>query len=221
MKFVITFIIFLFSSHAFSKEYNCDAAVVFAWDTSYSVDDSEYDLQKNGTAEALRSDQFRRFIHLSTFRLIYIAVLEWDETQRVQIDWTPITTLEDAQEVANLISSLTRYSKGMTGLARGIKASGDLFKSVPCTAFKNVIDVSGDGKENVDSNGRLALIEARNSLPHWIELNGLAVTNEVPDLDEYYRDTFVTGFVMQISSYSDFSEAMRRKFILEISNTNN
>ncbi len=52
-----------------------------------------------------------------------------------------------------------------------------------------------------------------------ITINGLAILNEVPDLDRYYRDHVIGGpgaFMMTATDYSDFGTAIRRKLVREI-----
>jgi hypothetical protein len=52
-----------------------------------------------------------------------------------------------------------------------------------------------------------------------VEINALAILNEEKNLAAYYATNVVTGpnaFVMQVDSYADFSNALRRKLIREI-----
>ena len=51
-------------------------------------------------------------------------------------------------------------------------------------------------------------------------VNGLAILNEEPYLDEYYRRTVIGGpgaFVMTAADYASFAEALRRKLLQEVS----
>ena len=52
-----------------------------------------------------------------------------------------------------------------------------------------------------------------------VEINALAISNEQPDLAQYYTHNVITGpdaFVMDVRDYAGFSEALRRKLIREI-----
>ena len=52
-----------------------------------------------------------------------------------------------------------------------------------------------------------------------ITINGLAILNETPDLDSYYRERVVGGpgaFLMVADDYQDFIAAIRRKLVREI-----
>jgi hypothetical protein len=85
-----------------------------------------------------------------------------------------------------------------------------------------VVDVSGDGRETVPREYVVLLPQARtmaNAL--GVTINGLAITNEDPDLLSYYREAVRTGddsFAMQATDYVDFALAMKRKLLREIEN---
>jgi hypothetical protein len=52
-----------------------------------------------------------------------------------------------------------------------------------------------------------------------ITINGLAILNELPLLDDYFRDHLIGGdgaFVMIAQDYADFAQAMIRKLVREI-----
>ena len=55
---------------------------------------------------------------------------------------------------------------------------------------------------------------------HDVVVNGLAIINEVHDLDQYYRENVIIGhdsFVIKSRNYEDFREAIRSKLLREIS----
>ena len=78
-----------------------------------------------------------------------------------------------------------------------------------------MIDISGDGKENVDA---ALLVEARDAA--WaraIEVNGLAMVSEqTPDIEAYYGQEVVTSFVLPVNKQEDFFGALKRKLFHEI-----
>jgi hypothetical protein len=52
-----------------------------------------------------------------------------------------------------------------------------------------------------------------------ITINGLAILNELPLLDQYFRDHLIGGagaFFMVAQDYSDFAQAMAQKLVREI-----
>jgi len=55
-----------------------------------------------------------------------------------------------------------------------------------------------------------------------IVINGLAISDVEANLEAYYRNHLIVGpsaFVIQISSFRDFSTAITKKLIREIDNT--
>jgi hypothetical protein len=102
-------------------------------------------------------------------------------------------------------------------------AAIEKFDSLENCAIRRVVNVSGDGEETrVYRRMRLSpappqvkvIADSRN-----IEINALAIANEEKNLAEYYATNVITGpdaFVMQVESYADFSDSLRRKLIREI-----
>jgi hypothetical protein len=78
-----------------------------------------------------------------------------------------------------------------------------------------VVDVSGDGRENVD---HALLAQARAAATaQAIEINGLAIMNgEVPEIDRYYSGEVVNGFVLGVERGEDFLAALKRKLFYEV-----
>ena len=85
---------------------------------------------------------------------------------------------------------------------------------------REVVDVSGDGRESVAREFTVLVDQARAmALARGVIVNGLAIENEVGNLADYYRRNVQAGpesFVMAAKNYEDFAEAMRRKLLREI-----
>ena len=81
----------------------------------------------------------------------------------------------------------------------------------------HVIDISGDGSNNL---GR-PVEDARNeAVRQGIRINGLPILAVEPDLEQYFRQNVIGGagaFVIPAKDYNQFSEAILRKLITEIS----
>jgi hypothetical protein len=96
---------------------------------------------------------------------------------------------------------------------RSIETSG-------IAATRDVVDVSGDGRESVAREFTVLVDQARAmAISRGVVVNGLAIENEVGDLADYYRDNVQTGpesFVIAAKTYEDFAEAMRLKLLREI-----
>jgi hypothetical protein len=78
-----------------------------------------------------------------------------------------------------------------------------------------VIDVSGDGRDNVD---HALLAEARaTAISRAVEVNGLAIINrDTPEIDRYYSSDVVNGFVLSVERQGDFLDALKRKLFYEV-----
>jgi len=80
--------------------------------------------------------------------------------------------------------------------------------------------VSGDGRETAARDYTVQVPQARAMAQAFgIVINGLAIENEEPGLQSYYRERLQSGpgsFVMAVKGYADFAEAMRRKLLREI-----
>ena len=88
----------------------------------------------------------------------------------------------------------------------------------PDTA-KGTVTISGDGKENVDS----ALLSDMRAAAgeRAIEINGLAIlTRDTPEIDRYYSQQVVNGFVVPVDDPRDFERALRRKLLYEVAGAN-
>ncbi len=97
-----------------------------------------------------------------------------------------------------------------------------VFEYSPYTGGKQVIDVSGDGPNR---SGRPLLEVKEEVVSRGIVINGLPVVDpygwdEFSNLPEYFRGCVIGGpgaFVQVAEGFADFSRAIRRKLVLELS----
>jgi hypothetical protein len=204
---------------AFADTARSDMALVLAVDVSGSVDDDRFKLQREGIAAALESDDFSAAIAGVVNQTIEIAVIEWAEEQRVVLPWTVI---HGHGELAALAGRLRRAGRSwvhtMTDPGGGIAAAERLLAVKPLVADRQVIDVSGDGRQNT---GDLSTANARDAaVSHGITLNGLPITSgDDPDVDGWYRANVIGGpgaFLIVANGYDAFAEAFRQKLTLEV-----
>ena len=85
---------------------------------------------------------------------------------------------------------------------------------------RQIIDVSGDGRETTMREFRITPRLARNmAAGRGITVDGLAILDDEPDLDTYYRHEVIGGpgaFVEIAGTIDDFARAMRVKLLREI-----
>ncbi len=207
------------SPHA---ETAVDLELVLAIDASASVDPGEFSLQLGGIASAIRDPDVQRAIAAGPIGRIAIAAIVWaDATLRKdEGDWHVIEGPADAETFAREIETFRRLVSGGTGLGSGIAEAIRMTDRNGIAGTRRVVDVSGDGIETPPRENVLLLPDARGmALGRGVTVNGLAILNDVPDLDDYYRREVIVGdgaFVMAVHDYRDFAEAFRRKLLREI-----
>jgi hypothetical protein len=195
-----------------------DVALVLALDVSESVTAEEYQLQRDGIAEAFESPALATAVANGSRHAIDVLVLEWSdpELQVVTVDWTRVSDAESARGFAKRVRETRRTSHGLTAIGNALLASAAALKRLPDQAARQVIDVSGDGMANVGP----PVPETRDMLTaQGITINGLTILHEEPWVDQYYDQNVIGGpgaFVMQVEDYRGFAAAIRQKLLSEL-----
>lgn len=226
-----------------------DTALILAVDTSRSVDDERFRLQMDGIASALSDRAVINTILGGPRGAVAIMLVAWADHSKLLIPWTIIRTPSNALTVADRISRLNRSGGEYTCLARMFRGLNEtVLGDLPFQALKVVVDVSGDGIDNCESeasvvaarDGVVASGAVINGLPILVDRDsfvgqgayrapgaGLALLTP-PDqrerltLDRWYEKRVIGGFgafSIPADGYGDFARAMRSKFIVEISMT--
>lgn len=198
-----------------------DLELVLAVDASSSVNRSEFDLQMRGLASAFRSPGVHSAIKAAGQAGIAVMLFQWadNRNQSIGVDWMVIRSAEDAELFAQAIDNTPRLVVGGgTAIGGAIDFAVARLAANGFDGHRKVIDVSGDGRANQGSDPR----EARDrALALGIVVNGLAILNEDPTLDLYYRNNVIGGagaFVIPANDYNAYAEAIVEKLIREISN---
>jgi hypothetical protein len=184
------------------------------------VSDKEYRLQAGGIATALRSEPVLNAIRSSANRGIAVSVIQWanQANQRVSVDWTLVRGEAEALWLAARIASMPRLIHGgHTALGSALAFGMQELESNRFVGLRRVIDLSGDGRTN---DGRSLHAIREEVVKHGVTINGLAILNELPLLDHYFREYLIGGegaFVMIAQDYIDFAQAMTHKLAREIS----
>lgn len=201
-----------------------DVALVLAVDASASVSRDEFAFQQKGIAEAFRDPAVLDAI--AQAGRVAVAVIFWgsEGLPKPQSGWAAVHYPDGAERFARRVESMPRLVTGDTGLGAGMMAALEEFAKLENCAHRKVINVSGDGEETrVFRRKRVspAPTQVRSiAESKHVEINALAISNEETGLADYYASNVITGpdaFVMQVSTYEDFSYALRRKLIREIS----
>jgi hypothetical protein len=176
--------------------------LVLVVDRSKSIDDRELALQRSAYIRLLSDTSV-----ISALDGAMVAIVEFDTRSEIVVDWTDPQTAASAYR-AKRPDGL----RGQTGIG------GALTTALALLAGKSgrlVVDISGDGKENVDT---ALLSDMRGAASaRAVEINGLAImTADVPEIDRYYSQEVVNGFVLPVEETDDFQSALKRKLFYEI-----
>jgi hypothetical protein len=208
------------NAQAPARQGDVDLNLVLAVDSSGSVDDERFALQKEGYAKAFRNPKVLAAIRAGDERAIAISLVEWTgPTLHVTaVPWMLVRDQRSAEAVAAAIEAAPRQLfGGGTSISGAIDYSVLMLTASPFRGTRKVIDISGDGSNNI---GRPAE-QARDEAVHMgIRINGLPIMTVEADLDKYYRDSVVGGpgaFVIPARNYDQFADAILRKLVAEIS----
>ncbi|TIS56394.1 DUF1194 domain-containing protein [Mesorhizobium sp.] len=200
-----------------------DVELVLAVDISQSMDEREFALQRAGYVEALRHPDFINAVRSGATGRIALAYFEWAGTIRDDgiIAWQVIDSSETANAFADKIAARPFRSFRGTSISGALAFGAELFEGTAFEGRRSVIDISGDGPNNIG----LPVTTTRDAaLAKGIVVNGLPIlispSPTFSRLDQYYAACVTGGpgsFVLPIYAASEFATAIRRKLILEVS----
>ena len=196
-----------------------DIEMVLAVDISSSVDDSEYELQMKGLAEAFRHPEVIAAVDSLSSGGIAMAVVQWSGTwaQSIVVDWRQVSDVESATRFADLVSAAPRaFAGGATSISGAIHFGLRQLQSNDFNGNHLVINIMGDGRGN---DGPLPTSVRDRALSMDVTINGLAIINEQPFVDAYYEENVIGGldsFVIHAEDYDDFARAVLEKLLREI-----
>ncbi|MEX0338872.1 MAG: DUF1194 domain-containing protein [Arenibacterium sp.] len=207
----------------------CRQALVLGLDVSLSVDPGEFELQREGLAQALEDPSVLNAMMRGGAGYVTLAVFEWSGQydQSLLSDWQIIRSAEDlARVAAALRQSPQRAASGRTGIGAAMLFAQRLMAEQRHCAVLT-LDLSGDGVSNngvapEDVRGRLAgdgiivnalVIGQTSDQLFFGEIDALGLTR-------YYLENVIIGpgsFVETVIGFENYAEAIRRKMLREIS----
>jgi hypothetical protein len=200
-----------------------DLELVLAVDASRSIDAHEAALQRAGYIAAIMHPDFVRAIKLGANGRIALSYFEWagQIRQDTLVPWQIIDSEESAADFAGRIGGSDSYGLRGTSISGALIFATGLIGASPYNEERRVIDVSGDGPNNIGS----PVEEARDSaVSAGIVINGLPMlirpSPTYKHLDRYYGDCVIGGpgsFMLPVYDIQEFATAIRRKLILEVS----
>ncbi|MGX1308505.1 hypothetical protein AB7M35_003263 [Amorphus suaedae] len=204
-----------------------DIELVLAVDVSWSMDHDEQLLQRQGYMGAFLHPDVIAAIGRGDWGRIAVTYVEWAGAglQMVQVPWTVIDGPDTAQEFAAKLAAAPLARLRRTSISSALAFSGTLFDGNGYEGFRRVIDISGDGPNNMGgpvTDERDKLIEAGvtvNGLPIMIRRSSYDPFFQINNLDVYYEDCVIGGygsFMVVVKDADEFASAIRRKLIMEI-----
>ncbi len=223
-KFLWILITLLLLGSPSKAEITYDAALVLAMDVSSSITDINWELQRNGLANAIESKEFITSVRVSFLGKILISVVEWSDSPIKVIDWTVLEEPEDFIVLASKIRTLKRVQNGSTCMIKALHFSALELNTLEGQVARKIIDVSGDGKDNCAKgvDDPLDTKQASNFITNQgITINGLPIiTPQEPYVDDFYADYVIGGpgsFMVVVDGFKDFETVMKKKLIIEVS----
>lgn len=202
-----------------------DMLLVLAMDASGSIGEDEFQLQREGYAEALTHPQVVAAIRSKPRAAMGVAMIEWGSPGEPQtiVDWMRVGDLASAQALADALLAAPRTAQSYNAIGDAIHHASHLLREGPFTAEQLVIDISGDGPDM--RSLRPAPVARDIVVRRGMVVNALAiaasgqVTRGGEPLEEHYRRDVMGGpgaFVITAESRRDIARALRAKLIREM-----
>jgi hypothetical protein len=203
-----------------------DLELVLAVDVSPSMDRDEHELQRAGYVAAVAHPEVVSAIRSGPIGRIALTYVEWSAagSQTVVVPWRVIEDEASAGAFAlELAGRPTSRMRG-TSISGALLFTAGLFEASGYESFRQVVDVSGDGANNMG----LPVVPSRDVLlERGVVINGLPIVirrSAFPswgdvDLAVYYEDCVIGGpgsFVLAVTEPERLAESIRRKLVLEI-----
>jgi len=196
-----------------------DLQLVLAVDTSGSVSEQRFQLQKQGYVAAFRSPRLLHAIVSGSTRAIAVTMTQWTgPVLQIQVvPWMRIDSEASMHAFADAVDKAPRQLfGGGTSISGAIDHAMTLFPKAGFHGARRGIDVSGDGANN---RGRPADAARDDAVRDGATINGLPILALEPYLDRYYWNSVVGGpgaFVITAESYETFADAVLKKLVIEI-----
>jgi hypothetical protein len=202
-----------------------DLELVLAVDVSRSMDMDEQTLQRDGYVAAFRHKDVIEAISSGPNGRIAVSYVEWagPAFQTTLVPWTVIDGAAAAHAFADRLAAAPMSREHGTSISNSLIYVGPSFEGNGFAGERRVIDVSGDGPNNMG----VPVIVARDPLiAAGVTINGLPIMIKRPGgfasiahLDIYYEDCVIGGtgaFLVPVTDIQKLASAIRRKLVLEI-----
>jgi hypothetical protein len=194
-------------------------------DESGSVDGTEFGLQLNGYKAAFLDSGIQTAISsfangIAVNVILFAGTPGVATTPSATLNFSHLTDAASITAFANLLGLVTRPGNAngsSTGIADAIDFAVGTFGASSFTSDRKVIDVSGDGEENVagspfddgPTGGKAQVRAVRDGLP---------IIDDFVNLDTYYADNVIggPGSFLEVATFASFEDAVISKISQEI-----
>jgi hypothetical protein len=226
LKLLLALIAVAFSSlAAMAADTPVDLELVLAVDVSRSMDTDELAVQRDGYVAAFRHKDVIDAIASGANGRIAVSYVEWagPAFQRTMVPWMIIDGAAAAHAFADRVAAAPVTREHGTSIANSLIYVGPSFEGNGIAGERRVIDVSGDGPNNMG----VPVVTARDPLiASGVTINGLPIMIKraggfasIENLDMYYEDCVIGGtgaFLLTVTDIQKLASAIRRKLVLEI-----
>jgi hypothetical protein len=207
----------------------CRLALVLALDASASVDQHEYDLQRQGLARALLDEEIARLFLAGP--PVVVHAFEWASPSMqapLTSGWLVVRSMDDLLRFARVLSSHPRLDSPITqrttAVGDALAYAAAALEGAPACAART-LDVSGDGQSNagvaprqVYATGQFAGVTV-----NALVIVGADLSSNFPGADgrliAWFRSNVLHGrgaFLVAADGFRDFERAMREKLLREL-----
>lgn len=213
---LVAVLAFSFSTPSIARADGCpNVRLCLAIDGSGSIGTSEFDLMRNGLANAIADSSV-----VPQSGAVEISAVEFSSSSTTRVTPTVIDSQATANSIADALRTMPK-SNGGTNLASAVDLCASLIAGGTCTSSRRVINVVTDGVPD----SQPAAVASRNAAVSAgiDEINAEAVDAPQTAID-FLRDQFVypqpgyiappftnPGFVIITNTFEDFEQAVRGK----------
>lgn len=179
----------------------------------------EYYLQLEGYVAAFKHPDLLKAIQSGPQHAVAVTLFEWSgpKQQIINLPWRVLRDETDVNALADELAVAPRLViGGETAIGNAIDFAVQLFEVSEAAGGRRVIDISGDG---ISNRGRDVSAARDDALFTGITINGVAILNEEPSLDTYYKAFVIGGsgsFALAARDYRDFQDVIVKKLLREI-----
>lgn len=222
--------IFLGAFPAAADAIRTDANIITAIDISDSMQPREIKLEIDGMAQAIRSRAVLQAIQAGPEGRVGFAVFAWYDKRTFPelVSWTLIASEADALRVSDQLAQGLRLvddaekrrisrvrAARLTDTSEAIEHAADLFRMAPYVTSRPVVNIIGNGEDNVVAGPR----RARDALmAEGGTINGVVLGGDPAVLD-YFREQVVGGpgaFLLSIDETGSVVQQLVRKLRYDI-----